>query len=153
AASIPIINGGKRVPLTFFKRSGLKRSGVPDEGGDRVIAEATSAAMRGMMRENVKSRSGTGWRADVPGLRVGGKTGTAEISVNGRYDPSAVISSFVGAFPMDEPRYLTLVSLFEPKPVAETGQKIGAGATAAPTTARLIRRVAPLLGVSSRSGL
>ncbi|MEO1205863.1 MAG: penicillin-binding protein 2 [Pseudomonadota bacterium] len=140
AAAVPIVNGGTRVPLTFFKRpAGWTNT------GPRVVSRETVTAMRKMMRANVASKAGTGWRADVPGLDVGGKTGTAEIAVNGRYDPDAVISSFVGAFPMDEPRTLTLLSLFRPQPTRETGGKISAGVTAAPATARLIERIAPLL--------
>ena len=71
--------------------------------------------MRELMRRNVTDRVGTGRRADVPGLRVGGKTGTAELPGRGGYQRSAVIASFLGAFPMEAPRYLTLVMLFEPE--------------------------------------
>jgi cell division protein FtsI (penicillin-binding protein 3) len=61
-----------------------------------------------------------------------------------------VISSFLGAFPMDAPRYLSLVMLFEPQGTPETEGRITAGANAAPVTGRIVTRVAPLLGVLPR---
>jgi cell division protein FtsI (penicillin-binding protein 3) len=93
---------------------------------------------------------GTGRRADAEGYRVGGKTGTAEMPGRGGYQAKAVISSFIGAFPMDAPNYLTLVMLFEPEPVAGIAPGITAGLNAAPTTARIVHRIAPVLGVLPR---
>jgi cell division protein FtsI (penicillin-binding protein 3) len=99
------------------------------------------------MRLNVTDGAGTGKRADVPGYLVGGKTGTAEMAAAGGYKKNAVISSFLAAFPMNRPQYLVLISLFEPKPTAETGGEIAAAVNAAPSAGRLIRRIAPMLGV------
>src|SRR6185295_14548738 len=96
------------------------------------------------------SPPGTGRRADAEGYRVGGKTGTAEMPGRGGYQAKAVISSFIGAFPMDAPNYLTLVMLFEPEPVAGIAPGITAGVNAAPTTARIVHRIAPVLGVLPR---
>ncbi|MCH9806862.1 MAG: penicillin-binding protein 2 [Alphaproteobacteria bacterium] len=141
AAAATLVNGGYRIKPTFLRKS----EGKPPKRA-RVISPETSGAIRRLMRENVASGRGTGSRADVPGLEVGGKTGTAEIPGADGYEEKAVIASFVGAFPMQEPRYLTLVSLFEPKGVKETRGAITAGWNAAPTTARVIARVAPLLG-------
>jgi cell division protein FtsI (penicillin-binding protein 3) len=98
------------------------------------------------MRLNVTSPDGTGSRADVPGYRVGGKTGTADVPDRGGYASKAVISSVLGAFPMDDPRYLTFVILFEPKAGAGSGRT--AGTNAAPVTGRLIERIAGELGVA-----
>jgi cell division protein FtsI (penicillin-binding protein 3) len=106
--------------------------------------------MRELMRLNVTHKSGTGRRAEVEGYRVGGKTGTAEMPGRGGYQEKAVIASFLGAFPMESPRYVTLVMLFEPKGTAETGGRITAGVNAAPVTARVVERIAPLLGVLPR---
>jgi cell division protein FtsI (penicillin-binding protein 3) len=68
----------------------------------------------------------------------------------GGYREKSVISSFVGAFPMDAPKYVTLVLLFEPQPTEAALQRITAGLNAAPTTARVVERIAPLLGVLPR---
>ena len=54
---------------------------------------------------------GTGKKALVPGYMVGGKTGTAEKQVGGRYKKKALMSSFVAAFPLQDPRYVVLAML------------------------------------------
>jgi cell division protein FtsI (penicillin-binding protein 3) len=143
AAAAALVNGGHLVAPTFRRRDGGTGP------GRRVISAETSARVRELMRRNVTDRTGTGRRADVPGLRVGGKTGTAELPGRGGYQRSAVIASFLGAFPMEAPRYLTLVMLFEPKPTPETRGQVTAGVNAAPATGRLIARIAPLLGVEA----
>ena len=76
---------------------------------------------------------GTGKHADAPGYRVGGKTGTAEKVIAGRYSKTVNITSFAGVFPMDEPRYALVVMLDEPKGQAETFGFRTAGWNAAPT--------------------
>jgi cell division protein FtsI (penicillin-binding protein 3) len=142
AAAAALINGGRRVMPTF-----LSAARPP---GEAVIKPETSLAMRELMRFNVTSAAGTGRRADVPGYEVGGKTGTAEMPGEKGYQKRAVIASFLGAFPMQAPRYVTLVSLYEPKPIAETNGQITAGVNAAPVTARIVQRIAPVLGVLPR---
>lgn len=143
AAAAAIVNGGEYVAPTF-----LKRSARVHIGRRRVVSEATSAALREMMRANVEESGGTGRRAAVDGYAVGGKTGTAEIAVRGRYDRNAVIASFLGAFPIDKPRYLTLVMVFRPSRTEASAGEITASHTAAPVTRKLISRIAPLLGVA-----
>jgi cell division protein FtsI (penicillin-binding protein 3) len=101
--------------------------------------------MRNLMREVVLH--GTGTKADVPGYKVGGKTGTAEKLVHGRYVQNARISSFVGAFPIDGPRYAVLAMLDEPKGNRSTANYATGGWVAAPVIARLVRHMAPLLGI------
>jgi cell division protein FtsI (penicillin-binding protein 3) len=115
-----------------------------------VLSAETSAGMRELMRLAVTHASGTGRRADAPGYGVGGKTGTAELPGHGGYREKAVIASFLGAFPMERPRYVTLVLLFEPQGTPETGGRITAGVNAAPVTARIVERIAPILGVLPR---
>lgn len=145
AAAAPLVNGGRRVSPTYLRQSG------EIEPGERVIDERTSREFNALMRGNVAERDGTGRRADVPGLEVGGKTGTAELPGKGGYKEKSVISSFLAAFPMSQPKYITLISLFEPQPVEESGKHITAGRNAAPVTARVIARIAPQLGILSRS--
>jgi cell division protein FtsI (penicillin-binding protein 3) len=141
AAVAPLVNGGTRVMPTMLAATG--ESAVLE----RLIRPETSARIRDLLRLNVTSPQGTGRRAEAVGYRVGGKTGTAEIPGRGGYQAKSVISSFVAAFPMDAPRYLTLVSIYEPRASEETKGQITAGLNAAPATGRLIDRVAPLLGV------
>ncbi len=90
---------------------------------------------------------GTGKRASALGYLVGGKTGTAEKAGRGGYRKEALISSFVGAFPMTAPRYVVFVMLDEPKGTEATHGFAGGGWTAAPVVSRVVSRVAPILGV------
>lgn len=142
AAAASVVNGGHRVVPTFIKQQ-------PDAGSANiaVLAPATSEKMRVLMRRNVAEQGGTGKRAEVRGYLVGGKTGTAEMPGVGGYREKAVISSFLAAFPMDSPRYLVFVLLFEPKATQESGGEVLASRNAAPTAGRVIARIGPLLGM------
>lgn len=144
AVMAALVNGGRRVTPTYVAR-GDKR---PD--AEVVLQPRTSAALRELMRLNVTMPAGTGRRADVAGYRVGGKTGTAEIPGKGGYRAKSVISSFIGALPMDDPRYVLMVSLFEPQAADGTKGGITAGLNAAPVTAAIVARIAPILGVLPR---
>jgi cell division protein FtsI (penicillin-binding protein 3) len=142
AAASTLFNGGTRVEPTFLKQS-------PDAGPANIplIKPAVSDKMRARMRANVAEPAGTGTRAEVPGYSVGGKTGTAEIPGVGGYREHAVISSFLAGFPMERPKYVVFVLLFEPKPTKAAGGEVLAALNAAPTTGRIIRRIGPLLGL------
>ena len=120
--------------------------------GRRVVSEGTSRAMLDLMRMNVQH--GTGTRADAPGLRVGGKTGSAEKAIGGRYVRDKLVSSFAAVFPTDGPidadRYIVLIMMDEPVGNKSTfGFRTG-GFTAAPTAGRVIDRIAPFLHVARR---
>lgn len=143
AAAVALVNGGFYIPPTFMPRSEKEAGAV----AVRVVKPETSDALRSLMRLNVQK--GSGRRADVPGYFVGGKTGTAEKVVNGRYSSSKRRNAFVSAFPMDGPRYLVLVVIDEPNP-EEPGLSATAGRNAAPTVAGIIRRIAPMLGIQPR---
>jgi cell division protein FtsI (penicillin-binding protein 3) len=102
--------------------------------------------MRQLMRLVVLQ--GTGTNADAPGLRVGGKTGTAEkVNEHGGYNRNANVTVFAGVFPMDHPRYVTLVVLDNARPTKETYGFKTAGWMTAPVGKRIIARIGPLLGV------
>jgi cell division protein FtsI (penicillin-binding protein 3) len=144
AATLPLVNGGIAVTPTFLPRS-------RDEGmseGHRVLKPETSASMLKLMRLNVLK--GTAKRADAEGYRVGGKTGTAEKVVHGRYSTSALLTSFLAAFPTDAPEYVVLVMLDEPQRVAESSNQATAGVNAAPTVGKIVARIAPILGVTPK---
>jgi len=142
AATAAILNGGTAVTPTYFRN---RSSG--EEAPRRVISEETSRSLSILFRRNVAERIGTGRRADVPGYRVGGKTGTAEMPGRGGYREKSVVASFVAGFPMDQPKYLVLVLIFEPKGTDASAGEVLAGRNAAPTAGRVIARIAPLLGV------
>lgn len=150
AAAASLVNGGARIIPTFLMpgETRIPRADPREDLPRRVLSPATSAAIRELMRRNVTSPKGTGRRAEVAGLEVGGKTGTAEIPGVGGYQENAVISSFLAAFPTSAPKYVLLLMLHEPKGTAETGGEIVAGLTAAPAAGRLLQRLAPLLDIA-----
>ncbi|MEO1168950.1 MAG: penicillin-binding protein 2 [Pseudomonadota bacterium] len=135
-----LVNGGVYRPLTLMR---LSPEDVP--AGERVFSEATSDQMRGLLRLIVQE--GTGRNADAEGYRVGGKTGTAEKAGGGGYRENALITTFAAAFPMDDPRYVILIMLDEPRGDAGTGGASSAGWTAAPVVRQVVSRIGPLLGV------
>ncbi|MCW8862705.1 MAG: penicillin-binding protein 2 [Rhodospirillales bacterium] len=145
AAVSAVVNGGILRPATL-----LKRDPVLPLPGERVITEKTSDSMRKMMRLVV--RAGTAGKADAKGYRVGGKTGTAEKLENGRYRKDALISSFVGVFPMDAPRYVVLVVIDEPKGKESTFGYATGGWVAAPAVGRIVDRIAPVMGIAPSTG-
>lgn len=146
-AAAALMNGGKLIPPTFLPRSRAEAEAV----ATRVLSEKTSDEMRYLFRLNVADQRGSGNKADVTGYRVGGKTGTANKVVNGRYSDTKKFNAFLSAFPMDNPRYVVLVVIDEPQP--EDGQYYAtAGMNAAPTVGNIIRRSATLLGVRPEFG-
>jgi cell division protein FtsI (penicillin-binding protein 3) len=138
AAMGSLLNGGRYVPLTLRPADG------PHPGLRRVVSEDTSREMLALMRANVVRGSGS--RADAPGLRVGGKTGSANKVVNGRYDPTVAIGTFAAVFPtdgpLDAPRYMVFILMDEPQGYPRTG-----GFVAAPVAGRVIDRIAGFLNV------
>lgn len=135
-----LANGGILRPATLIKLP--PNAQVP---GKRVISEATSARMRQFMRLVVLQ--GTGTNANAAGLRVGGKTGTAEKVVGRGYSKSANITVFAGAFPMDNPRYAVVTILDDAKGSKQTAGFKTAGWMTAPLMRRITARVGPLLGI------
>ena len=144
AAALPLVNGGFAVTPTFLPRERLTAMAQSPS----VLKPATSKAMLSLMRLNVLK--GTAKRADVPGYRIGGKTGTAEKVVGRHYEGSSLLTSFLAAFPTDAPEYLVLVMLDEPKRVPESHDQATAGVNAAPTTGKIVERIAPILGVTPK---
>lgn len=140
AAAAGTINGGfMPTPTILLRRPGEE---VP---GQRIVSEKTSQAMRKLFRVVVSV--GTGKSADVPGYFVGGKTGTADKQKGRGYSQNARLSSFVGAFPIYDPRYIVFVMVDEPKGNKKSYGYATAGWVAAPAVGRIVRQIAPVLGV------
>ena len=110
-----------------------------------MIQTKTSLNLRQLLRLNVVE--GTGKNANVVGYEVGGKTGTAEKPSRGGYRQKALISSFVGMFPMNDPKFVILASLDEPKGLPETGGYATAGWVAAPSVKNIIEGIVSLYGI------
>ncbi len=140
SAYAALVNGGVWRPATLRK---LKVSEVPR--GRRVFKAATSARMRQMLRMIVVY--GTGKKANAPGFRIGGKTGSAEKPGVGGYRRSSLVSTFAAAFPMDRPRYVVVAMLDEPQGTEATSGQRTAAWNAAPVVGRVVPRVGPILGI------
>jgi cell division protein FtsI (penicillin-binding protein 3) len=148
-AYVGLTNGGKLLPLTIRK---LPPGAKVD--GPQIVSPHTSETLLQIMRANVTG--GSGKSANVPGLNVGGKTGTGD-----KYDPAAhaysttrQVSSFAAVFPtdgpLDAPRYFVMVLMDEPHR-DKTGADPTGGIAAAPAVGRIIERSAPFLGVERRT--
>ena len=136
-----LFNGGVYHPATILKVD----KNHPVGAGRRVFSEDTSYKMRSLLRLVVTK--GTGKKADAPGYRIGGKTGTAQKIINGRYSNSINITSFAGVFPMNEPRYVMVMMLDEPRATAATYGFTTAGWNVAPAFGKAVSRIAPMLGL------
>ncbi len=143
-AAAALINGGNLMNPTFLPRSKDDAALV----SRAVIKEKTSADMRFLYNWNGLKGSGRG--AQVEGFHVGGKTGTADKVINGRYASDINFNAFVAGFPMDKPRYVVLTIIDAPKTGVNGGRT--AASTAAPMTKEIIERTAALLDVKPRFG-
>ncbi|MEO6351548.1 MAG: penicillin-binding protein 2 [Oxalobacteraceae bacterium] len=112
---------GEVVPLSLEKVVGQPNGQVP---GQRIISEKTALQMRTML-EAAAGPTGTAPKAQVPGYRVAGKTGTAYKIVDGKY-VKKYVSSFVGFTPVSAPRIIIAVMLDEPS----NGSHYGGGVAA-----------------------
>ncbi len=98
----------------------------------------------------LNAEKGTATRANVAGYYVGGKTGTAEKVVHGRYSKTKVLTAFTAVLPADQPRYPLLIMLDEPQPTPETHGFATSGWNAVPVGGAVVARIAPLLGLEPR---
>jgi cell division protein FtsI (penicillin-binding protein 3) len=135
-----IVNGG-----VLHRATLLKRPAGYAPSGQQVISLRTSQEIRRLMRLVVEH--GTGKLAEGSGYLIGGKTGTAEKVAAGRYERKALFSSFIGVFPITEPRYLVMISIDDPKGDKWSHGFATGGWTAAPAVKRVVERMAPLMGI------
>ena len=126
----------------------IKRDAAHPVTTRRVFSSDTSKTTQDMMRYVVTH--GTGKKARVKGYGVMGKTGTAEKPSVGGYDQKRLVTSFVAAFPYEDPTYVVMISYDEPKAVEGTYGWATAGWNAAPTAGAVIERIAPMLGVQRK---
>lgn len=139
------VNGGQMPVPTIYKRSIEEAR----QSYTRVVSEETSRRMRYLLRLNALDGSGTRMDKAADGYRTGGKTGTAQKVVNGRYSSELNFNAFASAFPLDDPRYAMVVIVDEPK--AEAGlfsTQNTAGYNAGEITGRVVQRIAPMLGIA-----
>lgn len=143
SAMAAFVNDGNYVQPTMYKRSleEARAMYVP------IIKPETSRYMRYLMRLNALEGSGSRMNKMADGYRTGGKTGTAEKVVEGRYAVGKNLNVFASAFPMDNPRYAMVILVDEPKRENEQSGTT-AGWNAGEVTGRIVAQVAPMLGIA-----
>ncbi len=141
AAVAAITNGGDLMTPTFLKTDEPSARAK----ATRVLKPETSEAMRFIMRLNAVE--GSARKASIPLYYVGGKTGTAEKVINGRYVKNRLFTTFMAAAPMDKPKYLFVTLMDEPQGLPESGGYATAAWNSGVVTGRVIERVAPILGL------
>jgi len=144
SAVASIVNGGYLVTPHLVYNQSQQETGKPDESL-RVVSAQTAHRMRQLMRLVVTA--GTGEKAEVPGYRVGGKTGTAEQSGGHGYDQSKLLSSFIGIFPAEAPQYAVFIVIDQPKGTKKSYGYATGGWVAAPAVSRVIASMASILGL------
>lgn len=142
SAFASMTNGGYKIAPTLIKRSPETYNNARHE---RVVSQETSDAMRRLLRIVVSD--GTGRKADVKGYRIGGKTGTAEKTLGRGYSKNAQIASFVSVFPVDNPRFVVMMMVDEPKGNKKSYGFATAGWVAVPYVGNVIKNIAPLAGI------
>ena len=136
-----LVNGGYKVMPTLVR----KKAKVEDR--NFLISEGTSQLVRSLLGQVVKK--GTAKESNFGGYNTGGKTGTAEKPdpVNGGYYEDKVISTFASVFPISTGDYVLVVTLDEPENNLGSESFRYASKTAVPISAKIISRIAPLLGL------
>jgi len=140
-------NGGQLINPTFLKRSEEEaRANAP-----QVVRPEVSEAMRYLMRLNAEK--GSARTVDIRGYYVGGKTGTADKIIRGRYAKDRVFTTFMAIAPSDKPRYLFLTLMDEPQALPETHGYRTAAWNSGAVTGKIIERVANMLNLPPRLDL
>ena len=152
AAYASISNGGIIVGPTLVKNKSFNLEKI------RIVDSKTSKKINSILREVVTNNNGTASLAEVDGYYVGGKTGTANKSINGKYTNDK-LTSFISVFPTTDPKYILLVLMDEPKPAPQLvynyrGKKISginrneSGWNSAYTAGKIIEKIGPILAIN-----
>lgn len=110
----------------------------------KIIQTNTSKIINVYLRNVV--RYGTGWRANTLGYAVGGKTGSARLVKDGKYQQDNILANFVGAFPMNDPHFFIYIMIASPTK-SDKKDDISAGTISAPIFNKVVERIAPILNV------
>ena len=130
-----LVNGGFKIEPSIILNSTQSKK--------KILNDKTSNKVNNLLKKIVTS--GTGKKAKVNGLEVGGKTGTSRKLEDGKYSEKKVITSFIGTFPINKPKYIAFVLFDEPSRNTEEFLENFGGNTAAPTFSRIVRKISPIL--------
>ena len=120
---------------------------------NNFLSVNTIKTLKYLMYEN--TLNGTAKKAKLNGFNIGGKTATGEKVEKGQYRKTKLVSSFLAVFPIEKPKYISLVLFDEPyfNNLKNQRQSATGGKTAAPVTANIYRRIFPILGVTKNFDL
>ena len=135
-----IANGGVLRAPHIVQAIGGKTQAIP--AGHQIISPQTAASVRDMLR-GVLADGGTASGAAIPGYDLAGKTGTANVVVNGKYSSTQYIASFIGMVPASAPKLVVAVMVDEPSQGSIYG-----GSVAAPAFQKIVGWAVPRLGIS-----
>ena len=131
-----LVNGGYKIQPSLVKdRVNQKKI--------RVFSSETSNKINELIHKIVTD--GTGKKAQVKGLLIGGKTGTSKKVEKGNYSEEKKITSFIGIFPANSPEFLTFVLFDEPKKNVANRKETTGGNTAAPTFSKIVKKISPII--------
>jgi cell division protein FtsI/penicillin-binding protein 2 len=141
AAASALANGGTLMQPHILQRvqNGSGQHVTQQQVLGRPIRPETAAVETEMLAQSLEL--GEGSQALVPGYRLAGKTGTAQIPTPGGYDPTATVGSFIGWGPVDDPQFIVLIKLDKPT------SSIWGSETAAPLFATLVKRLVVLMEI------
>jgi cell division protein FtsI/penicillin-binding protein 2 len=134
-----IANGGVLQPAHIVSAIGDKTQPLPK--GHRIISTTTASELRDMLR-GVLADGGTASGADIPGYDLAGKTGTANVVVNGKYSNNEFVASFIGMVPASDPKLVVAVVVDEPQ------GGIYGGSVAAPAFQKIVGWAVPYFGIN-----
>jgi len=142
-----IANGGvlmqPRVVRSVLNSDGSVAEEIEPQQIRRVVSEQTAKLLTDMLVSVVER--GTGQEANIPGVRIAGKTGTAQQLTQGAYDRRNYTASFVGFYPADKPRVAMIVMLDRPT------TSIYGGTTAAPIFRRIVQKTMTMLQLDAQT--
>ena len=150
-----ISNGGFNIKPKLVKKN------IKENKKDRILNKRVSEKINPILRKIVSTKEGTANFANINGYEVGGKTGTAQKSLNGVYSKNK-INTFVAVFPTSKPKYVLLVLLDDPKPSKDyiyhykdgSGGKYKgtpyntAGWTSVEIAGKIIEKIGPILAIN-----
>jgi cell division protein FtsI (penicillin-binding protein 3)/stage V sporulation protein D (sporulation-specific penicillin-binding protein) len=146
-----IANGGRLMAPRLIKQvndsSGKPLEIYPPKVLRQVIAPETAGQVAQALM-SVVSDNGTAPKAKVPGFSVAGKTGTAQKFINGNYSREKYLSSFIGFLPVEDPQFVVLVMVDEPK-----GREYYGGQVAAPAFSEMSQQIAQYLNLVPNSSI
>ena len=131
-----LVNGGYKIQPSLIKdRVNQKEI--------KIFSSETSNKINELIHKIVMD--GTGKKAQVKGLLIGGKTGTSKKVDQGNYSEEKKITSFIGIFPSNAPEFLTFVLFDEPQKNVANSKETTGGNTAAPTFAKIVKKISPII--------